>query len=223
MNSKENTKKNNPKSKKHKHKKKNHYTVLPYFKNAAIYILASMIVFVPLSVGIMSKAVSTVHQAQTVMTKNSNDIVIDNSYEKCSYSEFLNKISVGKLLGTVSCENVCIHEKVYYGTNRACLRNGVGLSQKSYLFGEGGCSQIAGYPSSSFARLSEVKKGDIITVETFWGKFKYEVSTVEVAQIIEKPDADTLILAVNSGKEPFSAQKGEKVYVTAGLISKEVM
>lgn len=222
MSSKRNTKENTSK-KKHKHRKNKHYTVLPYIKYAVSYILISMIVFVPLSIGIMSSAVSTVHKAQEVMTKGANELVLDNSFEKCNYSEYLDKISVGKRLGTVSCESVGICENVYYGINRACLRSGVGLSQSSYIFGEGGCSRVAGYPSSSFRRLSEISIGDEIFVDTFWGSFRYEVVSIDSSFDYEAPETDSLLLAVQSGNEPFSAQSGEMIYVTAVLTSKEVM
>lgn len=220
MNKNQNAKNNT--SGKNKHKTKKHYTVLPYFKKALLYVLASMIVFIPVSALIMSRAISTVHQAQTVMTKTANELELDNSYEKCDYSQFLEKIYVGKRLGTVTCESAGICENVYYGINRACMRNGVGLNSNSYLFGEGGCAQIAGYPSSSFARLGNISPGDIIKVETFWGSFEYRVVSVERSLNVSAPDYDSLILASFACDVLFSAHSGEKVYVIAELINKEV-
>ena len=220
MNKNQNAKNNTSDKKKHKTKK--HYTVLPYFKKAILYVLVSMILFVPVSALLMSRAVSTVHQAQTVMTKSANELELDNSYEKCDYSQFLEKITVGKRLGTISCENAGICENVYYGINRACMRNGVGLNRNSYLFGEGGCTQIAGYPSSSFARLGNVSVGETINVDTFWGSFEYKVISVESAKSVSTPEYDSLILASFVGDVPFAAQGEEKVYVTAELVNKEV-
>lgn len=211
-----------PTSPSHKKKSKKHYQILPYFRYAAVYLLASLIVIVPLSALILSKAVSTVHTAQKVMTPNSNEVVIDGSYEECAYSDFLDTVSVGKLLGSVSCESVGLYENVYYGINRACLRNGAGLDSSSYLFGEGGCSRIAAYPLTSFKMLNSIKIGATIKVQTYWGKYEYKVIDVTYGESVDSPDGDSLVLAVNSSAEPFSAQNGENTYVIAELTSKEV-
>lgn len=220
MNENQNAKKNTAEKKKHKEKK--HYTVLPYFKKAILYVLVSMIVFVPVSALLMSRAVSTVHKAQTVMTKTANELELDNSYEKSDYSQYLEKISIGKRLGTISCESAGICENVYYGINRACMRNGAGLNSNSYLFGEGGCTQIAAYPSSSFARLGNVSVGDTVNVDTFWGSFEYRVISVEKSENVSVPEYDSIILAAFDSSKPFAAQDEEKIYVTAELVNKEV-
>lgn len=216
------SKSQNSTSPSHKKKSKKHYQVLSYFRYAAVYLLASLIVIAPLGSIILSKAVNTVHTAQKVMTPNSNEVFIDDSYEECSYSDFLETVKVGKLLGSVSCENIGLYENVYYGINRACLRNGAGLDSSSYLFGEGGCSKIAAYESTSFKTLKNIKVGATIKVDTYWGSYEYKVTAVTEGKSVDIPDGDSLVLAVNSSAEPFSAQNGINTYVIAELTSKEV-
>lgn len=206
----------------HKHKKRKHYKILSYFRYAAVYLLVSLIVIAPLSALILSKAVNTVHTAQKVMLPGANEVVLDDSYEECSYSEFLDTVEVGKLLGSVSCESVGLYENVYYGLNRACLRNGAAMDSNSYLFGEGGCSKLAAYPSTSFKRLKDIKQGESIVVQTYWGRYEYKVTRVFEGETLDAPSGDTLVLACDSSAKPFSAQDGVNTYVVAELTSKEV-
>lgn len=202
--------------------KKEPNKVLSYFRYAVVYLLAALVVIVPVSASVLSKAVNTVHKTQEIMTPGANEVFIDDSYVECPYSEFLDTVSVGKLLGSVSCESVGLCENVYYGLNRACLRNGAGLDATSYLFGEGGCSRVAAYPSTSFKMLKNIKIGEIITVQTYWGRYEYRVTQVLQGENAEAPNGDYLVLAVNSSVEPFSTQKGINTYVIAELTSMEV-
>lgn len=211
------------KSKKEKKKKRAEFdTALSCVKYSLLYFLAAMIVIVPLSLVVLSSATNVVHRAQQTVSASSNEIVLDDSYEESNAKDFVNSVKVGKLLGYITNEDIGLNEKVYYGINRACLRNGAGLSSSSYLFGEGGCSKIAAYSSTSFNLLKNISVGSIITVQTYWGEFKYEVTDKYEAQSAKETEGDSLLLAVNSGTDAFSVQSGNNIYVVAELVSKEV-
>ena len=100
-------------------------------------------------------------------------------------------------------------------------RNGVGLNSKSYLFGMGGPSKIAGYNSSSFKTLYNAKQGDIITVESNLGTFKYKVYKTTVAKKAETVKGDKLMLATSKSTDAFSYFADEHFYVYAKLIAEE--
>ena len=70
--------------------------------------------------------------------------------------------------------------------------------------------------------LKNIKIGEIITVQTYWGKYEYRVTQVLQGENAEAPNGDYLVLAVNSSVEPFSTQKGINTYVIAELTSREV-
>lgn len=207
---------------KHKHKKRKHYTVFPYINYAIIFVLVSMVIFAPVMIVGMNRAVNTVHEAQNVLVKSYNDLYIDNTNNGETGDDFINTIKVGKLIGTITCDRVGLNENIYYGINRVCLRDGVGLDRNSYLFGKGGCSNIAGYPSSSMKGLYDIKVGDVITVTSYWGTFKYEVTDSKEADDISNPEGDSLVLSTSRSTDAFSIQSSKKLFVTATLISKEV-
>lgn len=48
------------------------------------------------------------------------------------------------------------------------------------------------------------------------------MTAVTEGKSVDIPDGDSLVLAVNSSAEPFSAQNGINTYVIAELTSKEV-
>lgn len=213
---------NKTKTKKKRHKAKRHYTVYPYLNYSFIYVLITMIVVVPILIIGLNSAVNTVHNAQKVLTRDYNDIQLDETYEKKNENNYLEDIKIGKLIGTISCEKAGIYEKVYYGTNRVSMRNGVGISTKSYLPGNGGCTNIAGYASSSFKGLYDINIGDTVILETYWGTFKYSVTDIYEAEALKRVEGDKIALATFTSTDAFSCENGKRLYVVGKLISKEV-
>lgn len=198
-------------------------TAAACIRYAVIYVLIALIVIIPFSIIIFSNCAPIVHRAQQSVGISANELVIDDSYEEVGVSEYLDSVKVGKLLGYITNEDAGINEKVYYGINRACLRNGVAMSSSSYLFGEGGCTRIAGYSSTSLNRLGDIPVGSVIKVQTYWGDFEYKVTDVYEADSVKTlPEEDSLLIAVNSGTKAFSVQNGNNIYVAAELVSKEV-
>ncbi len=203
------------------HTKRRKGPVYPYIYRSLSFVLISLFVFAPLMMIGLDMAKSTVADAQTYLKIGYNDVSVDDSSNNKTGKDFIDSIRIGSLLGTVSCERIGLNEKVYYGDNRVSRRNGVGLNSKSYLFGMGGPSKIAGYNSSSFKTLYNVKQGDIITVESNLGTFKYKVYKTTVAKKAETVIGDKLMLATSKSTDAFSYFADEHFYVYAKLIAEE--
>ena len=203
------------------HTKRRKGPAYPYIYRSLSFILISLFVFAPLMMIGLDMAKSTVADAQTYLTIDYNDVSVDDSSNNKTGKDFIDSIRIGSLLGTVSCERIGLNEKVYYGDNRVSRRNGVGLNSKSYLFGMGGPSKIAGYNSSSFKTLYNAKQGDIITVESNLGTFKYKVYKTTVAKKAETVIGDKLMLATSKSTDAFSYFADEHFYVYAKLIVEE--
>lgn len=203
------------------HTKRRKGPVYPYIYRSLSFVLISLFVFAPLMMIGLDMAKSTVADAQTYLKIGYNDVSVDDSSNNKTGKDFIDSIRIGSLLGTVSCERIGLNEKVYYGDNRVSRRNGVGLNSKSYLFGMGGPSKIAGYNSSSFKTLYNVKQGDIITVESNLGTFKYKVYKTTVAKKAETVIGDKLMLATSKSTDAFSYFADEHFYVYAKLIVEE--
>ena len=203
------------------HTKRRKGPVYPYIYRSLSVVLISLLVFAPLMMIGLDMAKSTVADAQTYLKVGYNDVSVDDSSNNKTGKDFIDSIRIGSLLGTVSCERIGLNEKVYYGDNRVSRRNGVGLNSKSYLFGMGGPSKIAGYNSSSFKTLYNVKQGDIITVESNLGTFKYKVYKTTVAKKAETVIGDKLMLATSKSTDAFSYFADEHFYVYAKLIVEE--
>lgn len=203
------------------HTKRRKGPAYPYIYRSLSFVLISLFVFAPLMMIGLDMAKSTVADARTYLTIGYNDVSVDDSSNNKTGKDFIDSIRIGSLLGNVSCERIGLNEKVYYGDNRVSRRNGVGLNSKSYLFGMGGPSKIAGYNSSSFKTLYNAKQGDIITVESNLGTFKYKVYKTTVAKKAETVIGDKLMLATSKSTDAFSYFADEHFYVYAKLIVEE--
>ncbi len=205
------------KDNKSKSPKKSRGTVYHYICNALLYVLISLFVFAPLMLIGLDKAKNTVIDAQSYLTIGYNDLSVDETPNDKTGKDFINSIKTGSLLGTVTCDRIGLNEKVYYGYNRVTARNGVGLSDKSYLFGMGGTSKITGYASSSFKTLYNVEKGDIIAVDSNLGTYEYKVYKYSVSEEEEETDGDVLVLTTSKSSNAFAPFSNEKFYVYARL------
>jgi ribosomal 50S subunit-recycling heat shock protein len=202
--------------KKRTRKRKKHHVVLPYIATPIIFVLISMVFVLPIMLGMMNTAVSVVHTAQKTLTLDFNDVDIVQEQA----SEPLN-LSLCQSIGTITCDTAGLNTKVYYGINRVALRNGVGLSTSACLFGNDGNVKVAGYSSTAFKALYNVKVGDVINVHTEWGEYDYEVTDVITSDKSNAPDGNYLVMSTSAEKSAFSYYDNEKLYVIAKEI-KEV-
>ncbi|MFR5876086.1 MAG: sortase domain-bontaining protein [Eubacterium sp.] len=205
---------------KHKKHRKNHFAVLPYILTPLVFVLISLIVVVPVGFRVMNMAVDTVHKAQETLTMDYNDVQANNNYSKSrTKDEPYRPDSVSKF-GEIICKSAGLNADAYYGINRVSLRNGVGISSQASLPGEDGVINAYGYASTCFKALKNVRVGDIITFETSWGMYYYEVTDVLISD--RAPTLNTeqgLLLATAESSKAFSCFDGKKLYVVAKLTS----
>lgn len=195
--------------------------IYPYLYRTVSFVLLSLLLFAPMMMVGLDEAKNTVRDAQSYLKMDYNDLQIGKVESNKTGEDFIDDIEIGTLLGTISCERIGFNENVYYGYNRVSMRNGGGLDSRSYLFGMGGVTKIAGY-SSDFGSLYNVKKGDIIEVQSNLGNFKYKVYKAELSETADDAKDNSLILGTTKSNEAFSSLAGEYYYVYASLIDGEV-
>ncbi len=221
--SEDNNKTTSQSNKKKRHKKRR--IVLPYIFTPIIYVLISLIVVVPIGIGLLNFAVDNVHKAQQVFTMGYYDVAPEQ--EKFVASDKKSgKVSLGDIkpfyqYGIISCEEAGLNSDIYYGLNRVSLRNGAASSSESKLPGQGGEIDIYGYSSAAFKSLKYVDKGDIIIFQTNYGLFKYKVyeSGLSDKPLRKNNSSEQLILACSENDKAFSNFSSKKYYVCAELVS----
>lgn len=208
-------------SKKKKHKK--HYAVLPYLTTPLCYLLASLIIVLPMSFIMLSFSVKLVHKAQPGFAHSVADITLnDDAYKPSAVTQGTVKrpaVTVGDKVGELVCENAGLSCNVYYGRNRISYRQGAGLLSK-ILPGDTGVTEIYANRCTVFKSLKNVKTGDKIKLNTNWGEFVYSVSAVKTDT--EPPDdtmPQSLLLVCSSGDDVFANYNEEKLFVLADIES----
>ena len=87
--------------------------------------------------------------------------------------------------GTISCERIALSAPLYYGDNEAVLQDGTGQYPNNTLPGMGKPMLVSGHDVTYFEPLADVKIGDIITIVTDYGTFRYGVTS---KKILDKSD-----------------------------------
>jgi LPXTG-site transpeptidase (sortase) family protein len=187
-------------------------------------VLISLIVIVPVMLGAMNVAISTVHKAQNTLAMDYNDVEVStqnyanlaSSTEKVDISS----LSVCDKIGNITCENAGINADIFIGANRVSLRNGVGCSYSSSTFGSNGAIKITGWASTYFKGLKNVCVGDKINLQTLWGTFTYKVESIEKTDNLpDFSNKQVLVLYTATENNAFSYYNNEKLCVIAKLVS----
>lgn len=98
-------------------------------------------------------------------------------------------MQTGDFIGLIKLPNKSNAVGVRLGTTDAILNKGAGLDETSAdKLVQRGNAVVYGHREEVFWELKDIKKGDIITVETLEGEFKYEVKKTRVT----KPDDETI-------------------------------
>lgn len=87
--------------------------------------------------------------------------------------------------GTISCERIALSAPLYYGDSDEVLQDGAGQYPNNTLPGLGKPFLVSGHDVTYFEPLADVKIGDIITIVTDYGTFRY---SVESKKILSKSD-----------------------------------
>lgn len=88
--------------------------------------------------------------------------------------------------GTISCNRIALTVPLYYGDNSYSLQNGAGQYTGSGFPGQGKPILVGGHDGTFFAPLKDMKKGDVVKIETTYGEFEYQVTGIKVT---DKNDA----------------------------------
>lgn len=98
--------------------------------------------------------------------------------------------SYGQKYATLKINKIDIELPVYFGDSLEILKKGVGHSSGSYMPGEGGSIIYMAHNSKDrFRRFSELKNGDIVTIETDYGTYQYKIYE---EKIIKETDLDAV-------------------------------
>jgi sortase A len=95
----------------------------------------------------------------------------------------------GSLVGRIEIPRVGVSTIVLEGVDNQTLRRGAGHIPETSLPGEDGNVGIAAHRDSFFRALKDIRKNDIIRVETLQGEFNYQV---EWTQIVTPKDTQVL-------------------------------
>ena len=96
------------------------------------------------------------------------------------------QISEGSLYGYLSCEKIGLNCSVYMGDDSYILRKGAGQVPATFLPGEGGLIMLGAHNNSYFNCLQYSEIGDIITLETSYGIYQYQVVSTETVDVSDK-------------------------------------
>ena len=89
----------------------------------------------------------------------------------------------GDRYGEISIEGTTVSAPLYYGDDTATLNKGVGTFKDDVgvgIPGEGKTILLAGHNNTFFNGLQQVEVGDIVTIETHYGTYTYEVTDMGV-------------------------------------------
>lgn len=89
----------------------------------------------------------------------------------------------GDRYGEISIAGTTVSAPLYYGDDTATLNKGVGTFKDDVgvgIPGEGKTILLAGHNNTFFNGLQQVEVGDIVTIETHYGTYTYEVTEMGV-------------------------------------------
>lgn len=95
----------------------------------------------------------------------------------------VNYPTYGTKYADIKIDSINLNLPVYYGASYTILKSGIAHDEKSYFPGEGGSVVLAGHNFKTFlARLPEAKLGDVISLETNYGTFDYEIYDTKIVK-----------------------------------------
>lgn len=93
----------------------------------------------------------------------------------------IKSVRVGDTMGQVIIDDADIDVPLLYGSTDECLYVGAGVRTQSHKPGYGKPVMIAGHTIPYFKNLGIVKKGQIVTIKTYYGIFTYKITGSRVA------------------------------------------
>ncbi len=96
----------------------------------------------------------------------------------------------GEHYGNLTCVRIGLEAPLYYGDGEKVLIKGAGQYMASGLPGEGRPILIGGHDGTYFAPLENIAIGDVISLETNYGKFEYKVTGTLTADALDNTAYD---------------------------------
>ncbi|MCL2249479.1 MAG: class D sortase [Oscillospiraceae bacterium] len=87
---------------------------------------------------------------------------------------------IGDQYARLTVSGTTVDSPVFWGDSEPILNRGVGTFVGTWLPGFGRTTLLAGHRNTDFAGLQTIEIGAIITIETFYGIYAYEVVRTEV-------------------------------------------
>jgi sortase A len=129
--------------------------------------------------------------SNNLLNQKSNHKQIENQRNNkqiTTNSSFTDKISIkeiefpeqGTHFANLSCNEISLDAPLFWGDTDEILNEGVGQSIGSFLPGIGKTILISGHNTTYFKPLQNMKKGDIISCNTNYGSYEYQVYDIQV-------------------------------------------
>lgn len=195
------------------------------FRNYFVYIISFVVIALAVTVCALlianAPVTELVHKAEnhfSVSVRDIRDDIDPNSREK----EYIGRY--GDRIGSISIDSCGVNCDVFYGSNRASMREGAGLSDnESADLNSNGVKLIAGYDETYFSALKYAKVGDVINIYAGDTQYSYRITDAKYidadTQAYKSQDKDMLVLC--SIPSDFSQHSGEYYYVFADRINGE--
>lgn len=136
---------------------------------------------------------STTEPVFNTELKSIYDIPASEDAQKTSVS--ISEITMPEnetLYGHISCKRISLDAPLYFGDTNSVLKSGVGQYSGTSLPGFGRPLLLAAHNTTYFLPLEDIEAGDIVTITTTYGVYKYEITDMQVA---DKNDASAYDLA----------------------------
>lgn len=114
-------------------------------------------------------------------TAYENIFVPTNSNSDTVNAEDVEYPSINKQFGELKINNRDVSAKLFFGDGSIPLSNGVGVYAGSFIPGYGKTILVAGHNNTYFNGLKNVKKGDIVNINTSYGNYQYKVTGTKIA------------------------------------------
>lgn len=96
----------------------------------------------------------------------------------------------GQRYGQIKIKNVNIDAPIYFGDSDQELLQGVGTYAEGYLPGAGHTILMTAHNNLHFFNLGYSKEGDIIEIDTNYGKYQYEIYDTQIKKSYDQDAYD---------------------------------
>lgn len=164
------------------------YGVLPILFFMAMVVLG-MFMLSPIVAPFENEVGRSVHWELTEDLEASNKLkeLIEAPAKQIGNSEVLLltsdlKPTYGDEIGSLKVDGTAVDARLFYGDGNTELHYGVGIYDGAKIPGEGGTVLIAGHTATYFRDFENAEIGAIVTINTYYGEYKYEIVEMKVAE-----------------------------------------